>query len=75
VRALSAPLPLAEWHALGVRAADGGALPTLGRDASLLAAGERNFLVYANYEAILGYNCANAYALSVAMLGDRITAP
>ena len=38
-------------------------------------AGDRQFLVYANYEAILGYNCANAYALSVAMLGDRISLP
>lgn len=35
----------------------------------------RQFLVYSNYEAILGYNCANAYALSVAMLGDRIKLP
>ena len=30
------------------------------------------FLVYANYEALLDYNCAHTYALSVALLADRI---
>ena len=58
-----------------MRAADGGSLPAVERQASLLDAGDRQFLVYANYEALLGYNCANAYALSVAMLGDRISLP
>ena len=71
-RALSRRRMLTEWQEMGVRAADGGDLPTLDRLASLLDAGDRQFLVYSNYEAILGYNCANAYALSVAMLGDRI---
>jgi len=33
---------------------------------------KRTFLVYRNYEAILGYNCAHYYALSVALLADRI---
>jgi len=74
-RALSRRRYLAEWQAMGVRAADGGNLPTVERQASLLDAGDRRFLVYGNYEAILGYNCANAYALSVALLGDRITLP
>lgn len=71
-RTLSPRRPLAEWQAMGVRTADGGRLPAVDRDASLLDAGERRFLVYTNYEAILGYNCANAYALSVALLGDRL---
>ncbi len=71
-RALSRRRLLTEWQEMGVRAADGGSLPKLERLASLLDAGDRQFLVYANYEAILGYNCANAYALSVAMLGDRL---
>jgi membrane-bound lytic murein transglycosylase B len=74
-RALSRRRYLAEWQAMGVRAADGGSLPAVERQASLLDAGDRQFLVYANYEALLGYNCANAYALSVAMLGDRISLP
>jgi membrane-bound lytic murein transglycosylase B len=71
-RALSRRQSLAEWQAMGVRTATGGNLPAADRTASLLAAGDRNFLVYGNYEAILGYNCANAYALSVALLGDRL---
>lgn len=75
VRALSTPRPLADWQARGVRTVDGGPLPTADRAASLLVAGDRRFLVYTNYEAILGYNCANAYALSVALLGDRIHLP
>ena len=31
----------------------------------------RSFLLYPNYEAILGYNCAHTYALSVALLSDQ----
>jgi hypothetical protein len=34
----------------------------------------RHWLVYGNYDALLEYNCAHAYALSVAMLGDRLAA-
>lgn len=71
-RALTRRQSLAEWEAMGVRTATGASLPKLDRTASLLAAGGSNYLVYGNYEAILGYNCANAYALSVAMLGDRL---
>jgi len=35
-------------------------------------AGSRRFLVHANYETILSYNCAHHYALAVALLADRI---
>jgi membrane-bound lytic murein transglycosylase B len=42
-------------------------------DASLVTTGDNHtFLVYRNYEALLGYNCAHYYALSVAMLADRL---
>ena len=41
-------------------------------EASLVRAGARSFLLYPNYEAILGYNCAHTYALSVALLSDRL---
>jgi membrane-bound lytic murein transglycosylase B len=74
-RALSRRRYLKEWQDMGVRTAAGRALPAVDRTASLLDAGDRQFLVYGNYEAILGYNCANAYALSVALLGDRIPLP
>ena len=40
--------------------------------AGLVDVGERTFLVYPNYDAILGYNCAHYYALTVAMLADRL---
>ena len=40
--------------------------------ASLIRAGTRSFLLYSNYDTILSYNCANTYALSVALLSDRI---
>ena len=71
-REMTEPRPLAEWQSLGVRTVDGKALPTVERSASLLPAGRRAFLVYSNYETLLGYNCAHAYALTVGQLADRI---
>lgn len=71
-RELSVPRPLAEWQAMGVRTAAGGRLPRVRRDASLLDAGGRAYLVYANYDALLAYNCAHAYALAVGVLSDRL---
>lgn len=71
-REMTVPLPLAKWQALGVRNIKGGALPRVKRDASLLNAGAKTYLVYGNYESLLGYNCAHAYALAVALLSDRL---
>ena len=71
-REMSVPLKLAKWQSLGVRTAAGGALPKVDRDASLLNAGSRTYLVYGNYDALLGYNCAHAYALAVGVLSNRI---
>ena len=71
-RELTVRQPLAKWQAAGVRAVDGKDLPRVDREASLLVAGKRAFLVYGNYEALLGYNCAHAYALAVSQLADRI---
>jgi peptidoglycan lytic transglycosylase B len=71
-RELTKPTPLAEWQALGVRTMSGRALPRVARPASLLRAGSRSYLVYANYDALLGYNCAHAYALAIGLLADRI---
>ncbi len=72
VREMTASRPLATWQRLGVRSADGAALPRVDREASLYRAGAKAYLVYANYEALLGYNCAHAYALAVSQLADRI---
>jgi membrane-bound lytic murein transglycosylase B len=71
-REMSVPMPLAKWQALGVRTAAGAALPKVDRHASLLNAGSKSYLVYGNYDALLGYNCAHAYALAVGLLSDRI---
>ena len=71
-RGMTVPLPLARWHALGVRRVGGQRLPRAEMDASLVRGETRAFLVYGNYEAILGYNCAHAYALSVALLSESL---
>ena len=71
-REMSEPLPLERWRELGLRSATGKALPRADLIGSLVDAGNRRFLVYRNYEALLGYNCAHAYALSVALLAERI---
>jgi membrane-bound lytic murein transglycosylase B len=71
-REMTNPAPLARWQALGVRTINGGTLPKVDRDASLFHSGNRSFLLYGNYEALLGYNCAHTYALSVALLADQI---
>ena len=65
-------MPLAEWQKLGVPAPDGKPLPQADMPAGLVDVGERTFLVYPNYDAILGYNCAHYYALTVALLADRL---
>jgi peptidoglycan lytic transglycosylase B len=72
-RQMSVPLPIATWKKLGVRAAGGGQLPAADLDvpASLISGVKRHFLVYPNYQAILEYNCVNAYGLSVGLLADR----
>jgi membrane-bound lytic murein transglycosylase B len=73
-RDLTVPLSLSQWQDLGVRGLHGHALPRADLSASLLTAGKRRFLVYPNYGAILRYNCANAYALTVGVLADRLAA-
>ncbi len=76
-RDMTVPLPLAEWRQMGVKTLGGSALPNSEQAASMVSGARRHFLVYGNYDALLQYNCAHSYALSVALLGDRIdsTAP
>jgi membrane-bound lytic murein transglycosylase B len=73
-RQMTVPLPLAEWTKLGVRNAAGGPLPAADIEASLVSGVKRHFLVYPNYQAILEYNCVNAYGLSVGLLADGASA-
>lgn len=72
LRDMSEARPLSAWRSLGVTQRSGAQLPRSELPASLVRVDSRAFLVYANYEALLAYNCANTYALSVAMLADKI---
>ena len=66
---------VAEWRALGVRRADGRPIPQTDRPASLVVPAGWNgpiFLVTQNYRAILRYNNAAAYALTVGLLAERL---
>ena len=73
-RQMTTPLPLKEWSKLGVRTVASRALPSVDIEASLVMGDKRHFLVYPNYQALLEYNCVNAYGLSVGLLGDRASA-
>jgi len=72
IRTMTARKAVDEWRQLGVRRADGSRLPSSTLEASLATVGDRTFLVYRNYDAILGYNCAHFYALAVSMLADQL---
>jgi membrane-bound lytic murein transglycosylase B len=71
-RNMSVALPPARWEALGVRLPRGKALPKSDAPASLVSGTTRHFLVDANYDALLEYNCAHSYAITVGLLGDAI---
>jgi membrane-bound lytic murein transglycosylase B len=71
-RVMTEPQPLEGWRKLGLRTMSGAALPRAKVNASVVEAGSRTFLVYGNYEALLGYNCAHSYTLAVGLLSDRI---
>ena len=71
-RVMTDPRPVAEWRKMGLRTRTNTPLPASTMSASLVEAGRRTFLLYDNYEALLGYNCAHSYALSVGLLADRL---
>jgi membrane-bound lytic murein transglycosylase B len=72
IRNMTERRPLDEWRTLGVTSIDGRPLPNAALNAGLVDVGERKFLVYPNYDALLGYNCAHYYALAVALIGDSL---
>lgn len=72
MRNMTERIPLTEWQKLGVRRVNGAALPKSDVKAGLVSTDTRDFLVYDNYDAILQYNCAHYYALTVALLADQI---
>ncbi len=66
---------LSEWSALGIRKADGTALPGRDLKSRLVlpdGADGRAYLVYANYEAILKWNRSNYFAIAVGTLSDSL---
>ena len=69
---MTAPEPLTSWRRMGLRTIGGGALPSSTIPAALVQSGTRSFLLYGNYDALLGYNCAHTYALSVGLLAERL---
>ena len=71
-RDMTVALPMARWQEIGVRRTSGAALPKTEFTASLVSGTTRHFLVYDNYDALLDYNCAHSYAVSVALLSSRI---
>ncbi|HEX7139198.1 MAG TPA: lytic murein transglycosylase [Vicinamibacterales bacterium] len=71
-RDMTVAQPLTKWAGLGVHMPGGKPLPKSDTAASLVSGAKRQFLVYTNYEALLEYNCAHSYAISVALLADAI---
>lgn len=66
---------LADWGKLGVRRLDGGPLPALPMEASVVApdgTGGRAFVVYDNFRTIMKWNRSTYFALAVGLLGDAI---
>lgn len=64
----------AEWHTLGLRRADGKALPPAGQGRLFFPSGATGpaFLVTANYDVLMEYNNSDAYAIAVGHLADRM---
>lgn len=72
-RQLTTPMTLTAWKQHGLTRADRSPLPAGEINASLLETDDGGaYLVYENYEALLGYNCAHTYALSVSLLSDAL---
>ena len=72
LRVMSEPRPLSYWRKIGVRTVGNQTVPPGATRASIVELGKRTFLTYENYEALLAYNCSHNYALSVALLSDRL---
>jgi membrane-bound lytic murein transglycosylase B len=68
-------LPVADWAAMGVQAADGAALPAVaGRAAVVLPQGWQGpaFMVFDNFDVVMQWNRSVNYALAVAQLSHEL---
>jgi lytic murein transglycosylase len=71
----SRSMTIAEWERVGIRRADGRAFPRVADKAYLLVpAGAQGpgFLMLQNFRVIMKYNPAEAYALAIGYLADRL---
>jgi membrane-bound lytic murein transglycosylase B len=69
--------PLSRWQASGVRRADGGDLPAVAIDASLLRMDDGrgpSYLVYDNFRVLMRWNRSTYFATSVGLLANAISA-
>jgi membrane-bound lytic murein transglycosylase B len=67
--------PVKAWASMGVKKMNGGALPAVDAEASiLLPAGFRGpaFIIYPNFKAVMNWNRSTLYALSVGILARQI---
>jgi membrane-bound lytic murein transglycosylase B len=66
--------PIGAWRNAGVRRADGEGFPRADEQARLWQPVARGpvFLITRNFLAVKSYNPANAYALAIVHLGDRV---
>lgn len=71
-RVMTDAKPLSEWRKIGVRTTANRPISAGALSASIVQLGTRAFLVYGNYDALLGYNCSHNYAVSVGILADRL---
>jgi membrane-bound lytic murein transglycosylase B len=66
---------LPAWHDLGLRRADGAALPVVALDASLLRTDDGQgpaYLVYDNFRVLMAWNRSTYFGLTVGQLADLI---
>ena len=70
----SRKMAIAAWAKKGVVRADGGALPSSGSFGLIRPAGSSGpaFLVSRNFDVLYTYNAAEAYALAIGHLSDRL---
>ena len=69
---MTVALPRAAWQALGVRTPRASRCPAHARRGAGHRTDARVSSSIHNYDALLEYNCAHAYAISVGLLADRI---
>jgi len=73
-RAAGTSRSVGEWRAMGVEAAQGASLPAQGTATLMYPAGARGpaLLTFGNFGVIKRYNNADAYAIAIGHLSDRL---